>query len=75
MKHVFSETVFSSLELLHLHSPTLTITSVGTTHHLAYPRLMDVVFGILFELVSLLNRNFVAFLSKLVTGDTYLHSY
>lgn len=75
MKHVFSEAVFSSLELSPLCSPTLTITPVGTTHQLAYPRLTYVVFSILFEPFLPLSRNLVAFLSKSVTGDICTPSY
>lgn len=65
---------FFPLELYHLHSLTLTITSVGTSHHLAKPQIMYLIFIILFEPFLPLRRNLVVFLSTLVTSDTYLSS-
>jgi len=66
MKYVFFQK-WSFLLRKSLRFPTLTITSVGTNHHLAYPGLTCVVFSISFEPSLPLNRNLVAFLSKLVT--------
>lgn len=65
---------FFPLELYHLHSLTLKITSVGTSNHLADPQIMYLVFSILFEPLLPLRRNLVAFLSTLVRSDTYLTS-
>lgn len=70
-KPISSRTTFSSLVLSHLHSPTLTITLVGTTQHVASPGLTYVVFGILFKPFLPLSRNHS---SKLVTGESYLPS-